>query len=276
MKKALILVLMLSVILTGCTTNITSRPEGEDVDVDQVDIVDKVDIIEFEDEHEETYKELYLLGNGDFNEGSHMGSLEKPIVVNGTITIDNPKKDTEYVVVINEKAVEYGELTINIKGQSKKLSKEELEIIDEIGAYNLYELKEINKYIGVEGIVTNIEGNTIIVEGDSETHFIVSNETKYQDEVEEGDKVRIYYDTTLSVIMIHPPQYGAVAIVKIEEDVNVKLDKFNDDLLSMDGALKLNLENDGKYTDKYLLVKYFETTRSIPPQTMPLEVIIIE
>ena len=68
---------------------------------------------------------------------------------------------------------------------------------------------------------------------------------------------------------------------------NVKVDYFNEKLLSSDGMLKLNiapstqvvLENGQLFTEnpanRYLIVVYGATTRSIPAQTSPEQIVVM-
>jgi hypothetical protein len=76
-------------------------------------------------------------------------------------------------------------------------------------------------------------------------------------------------------------------VTKETEYENVKVDFFNNDLVSSDGNLKLNLvptteiilTNDQPF-DKYpgnrnLIVVYGPTTKSIPAQTTPYKIIVL-
>lgn len=88
------------------------------------------------------------------------------------------------------------------------------------------------------------------------------------------------------VPMIYPPQYRALIIVKESNYHNVKVDFFNQQLLSSDGQLQLNLspttiislKNGQPFTNspanRNLIVVYGPTTRSIPAQTTPYEIIV--
>lgn len=70
-------------------------------------------------------------------------------------------------------------------------------------------------------------------------------------------------------------------------DVNVKVAYFDNQLVSSDGTLKLNLapftqiilENDQLFTNNpanhNLIIVYGPTTRSIPAQTAPYQIIVI-
>ena len=121
--------------------------------------------------------------------------------------------------------------------------------------------------------------------------YMVTDDTYFLDGYvpEVGDEITAYKDASKPVIMIYPPQYEAVAIVKNSEDfVNIKVDKFSPELLSSDDQLKLNISDETviEYRDgveevetlegKTLLVVYDVTTRSIPAQTSPIKVVVLD
>jgi hypothetical protein len=115
----------------------------------------------------------------------------------------------------------------------------------------------------------------------SPTTYFVNHET-----VSVGDKVTGYYDGNAPAILIFPPQYPALIMVKESTNQNVKVDYFNDQLKSSDGQLKINLSpytqillaNNQKFTgnptNRNLIVIYGPTTKSIPAQTTPYKVIV--
>lgn len=100
-----------------------------------------------------------------------------------------------------------------------------------------------------------------------------------------------FYDARLPVPMIYPPQYTAVAIaVDLPAGQSVKVDRFDEDLISFDNTLKLNIADtteivfeDGMefpgdleiLVNRKLIVVYDISTRSIPAQTTPLKVVIL-
>ena len=102
-----------------------------------------------------------------------------------------------------------------------------------------------------------------------------------------GDKVIGFYDVNAPVPYIFPPQFKAIAMSKLVLGQNVKVDYFDEHLVSSDGKLKLNigpftqivLENDQAFTQNptnhNLIVVYGPTTRSIPAQTTPYKIIVI-
>jgi hypothetical protein len=102
-----------------------------------------------------------------------------------------------------------------------------------------------------------------------------------------GDMVTGFYDANAAVPLIFPPQFRAIVMAKDELYQNVKVDYFNDQLVSSDNSLKLNiapwtqivLENGQYFTrnpaNRNLIVIYGATTRSIPAQTSPYKIIVM-
>lgn len=125
------------------------------------------------------------------------------------------------------------------------------------------------------------EGQIINFIIDKHTYF-VNNAPIY-----EGMEVEIFYDTNMPVPLIYPPQYKAVVVATVIEGRFVKVDWFNWVLVSRDRTLKLNIdENTPIYTEngqpfrgnpgnRNLIVLYSNTTRSIPAQTTPEQVIVM-
>jgi hypothetical protein len=120
-------------------------------------------------------------------------------------------------------------------------------------------------------------------------NFVVSPTTYFVDHVmlRPGDMVTGFYDANAPTPLIYPPQYRALVMTLAMQYLNVKVDYFNAELLSSDGMLKLNispstqiiLENDQSFTgnpaNRYLIVVYGPTTRSIPPQTSPEQIVVM-
>lgn len=119
-------------------------------------------------------------------------------------------------------------------------------------------------------------------------HFIAGPDTYFvnHDIVTIGDRITGYYDGDIPVILIYPPQYGALIIVKESPYRQVKVDYFDENLLSSDGTLQLNISpetnifliNGQPFSQslarRNLIVIYGATTKSIPAQTSPYEVIV--
>ncbi|WP_430787050.1 hypothetical protein VBD025_15430 [Virgibacillus flavescens] len=102
-----------------------------------------------------------------------------------------------------------------------------------------------------------------------------------------GDRVTGYYDGDAPTILIYPPQYQALVMVKDSPNQNVKVDYFNSQLESSDGSLRLNLspytqlvlQNGQPFTsdpsNRDLIVIYGPSTKSIPAQTTPYRIIVL-
>ncbi|MEH7082491.1 hypothetical protein V7139_07110 [Neobacillus drentensis] len=120
-------------------------------------------------------------------------------------------------------------------------------------------------------------------------NFVVSPTTYFVDHVmvAVGDRVTGYYDGNAPAILIYPPQYPALVMVKDSPYQNVKVDYFNNELESSDGRLRLNLSpftqilltNGQPFTrnpaNRDLIVIYGPATKSIPAQTTPYRIIVL-
>ena len=120
-------------------------------------------------------------------------------------------------------------------------------------------------------------------------NFVVSPTTYFVDHVmvSVGDRVTGYYDGDAPALLIYPPQYQALVMVKDSPNQNVKVDYFNSQLVSSDGQLRLNISpytqivlTNGQLFSRYpanrdLIVIYGPTTKSIPAQTTPYRIIVL-
>lgn len=107
-----------------------------------------------------------------------------------------------------------------------------------------------------------------------------------QEPIQRGDTITVFYDTMAPMPLIYPPQYRAVAVVKTRVGQFAMLDYFDQNLLNSDGTLQLNrsgstdirLQNGQRFLgtlgNQLLLVVYGATTRSIPAQTTPSQVVV--
>ena len=123
----------------------------------------------------------------------------------------------------------------------------------------------------------------------NEVHFVVKPNTYFVDQimVKIGDNITGFYDANVPVPMIFPPQFQAVVMAKYMSHQNVKVDYFNEQLVSSDGRLKLNLSPNtrviltngqlftGNLTNRNVIVLYSMATMSIPAQTTPYRIIIL-
>ena len=129
----------------------------------------------------------------------------------------------------------------------------------------------------------------LLDENGSVVNFVVTPDTYFVDHVmvKVGDKVTGFYDASLPVILIYPPQYRAIVMVKDTPYQNVKVDYFDSNLVSSDNMLKLIispstdiiLQNSQAFNNipinRNLIVIYGPSTKSIPAQTVPYTIIVM-
>ncbi|MBP2028268.1 hypothetical protein J2Z35_002069 [Acetoanaerobium pronyense] len=185
-----------------------------------------------------------------------------------------------------------------------------LNIEDEVVPIRL-ENKEVKKslYGKLEGEVFKVENLEhfdrifLNTKDGSEIHLNVDKTPIYSLEsmskvekssIEVGDTLQAFYDVTMPMILIYPPQYSPKVIVVMDSDSrSLKVSKFDEDFLStekdMINNLKLNigentiiedLEGNTDFSaedvkNNELMVFYTATTRSIPPQTSPQKIIVL-
>lgn len=125
-------------------------------------------------------------------------------------------------------------------------------------------------------------------DGENVVNFVVSPDTYFLDQemIHVGDFITGYYNGNAPAILIYPPQFPALIIVKYQEYQNVKVDFFNNRLVSSDNMLKLNIGPDtlimlkngqafhGNIANRDLIVVYGASTRSIPAVTTPDKIIV--
>lgn len=119
-------------------------------------------------------------------------------------------------------------------------------------------------------------------------NFMITPQTQVIDnrQLRPGMRVAAFYDSSLPVPLIFPPQYRAQVITALERNDQVMMNYFDQNLLAADGSLKLNISGSTPIrtangqnfncnpADRTLLVYYTATTRSIPPQTAPSRIIV--
>lgn len=102
-----------------------------------------------------------------------------------------------------------------------------------------------------------------------------------------GLTVAAFYDRSLPMILIFPPQYRAQIITVLGRNEQIMLNFFDRNLRATDNSLQLNISGstvvktaNGQNVscnlgNQAFLVYYTTTTRSIPPQTTPRQVIVL-
>lgn len=158
------------------------------------------------------------------------------------------------------------------------------------------------KFFSFSGIVTAIDNvalwnnenvgcnqmMSVRDKNDNIVNFVISPDTYFADGevVRVGDFVTGYYNGNAPTILIYPPQFSALIVMKYDPEQFVKIDYFDGMLISSDGQLKLNiapytniiLKNGqpfmGSIANRNLIVFYQMTTRSIPAQTTPSKIVV--
>jgi len=174
------------------------------------------------------------------------------------------------------------------------------------GVTNTTENKEQNPqvepvFIKVAGTVDNVEQREkatyyTVKEGEDTNVLVVNDDTLVFDnsgkevELQKGDKVTAYTYANKPMLTIYPPQYNPeVIIVETKEMGTVEVDFFNKELVNTDNTLKLNVGEEtellslsGKevkaedLAEQHLLVFYTIATMSIPAQTPPSKVVVLD
>lgn len=122
-----------------------------------------------------------------------------------------------------------------------------------------------------------------------ENYTVILHPTTYvlnQTPIRQGDTVIAFYDTEAPMPLIYPPQYHAAAILIPAYGQYAMLDTFDWNLVNSENTLRLNIDTStdirtqngqiypGSLSNRLLLVLYGSTTRSIPAQTTPEEIIV--
>ncbi|MDR3051410.1 MAG: hypothetical protein LBU67_06780 [Oscillospiraceae bacterium] len=103
-----------------------------------------------------------------------------------------------------------------------------------------------------------------------------------------GDSLVAFYDARVPTVRIFPPQYAAVALLPKQEGIGqVKLDVYDENLLSADGQLLLhigeqtqvvNLDGtpyEGEVKNVLAVAYYSIVAYSMPPQTTPEKLVVL-
>ncbi len=137
-------------------------------------------------------------------------------------------------------------------------------------------------YTVVEGEQTNF----VVVDKDSLVFDNMGKEVKLQ----KGDKVSAYSYAKKPMLAIYPPQYNPEVIIVEKDNMgSVEVDYFDKNLIDTDNYLKLNVGEDTKIEsvsgkelkasdleEQHLVVFYTIATMSIPAQTPPSKVIVLD
>lgn len=157
-------------------------------------------------------------------------------------------------------------------------------------------MRPSTNYIGITGIIERISPvrseccnqNISLRTMNGVVNFILSPGTYVTDNtpLRTGMRVTAFYDANMPVPLIYPPQYQAAFIGRTEPGETVTIAYFDNELLSEENQLRLNIApgtrittaNGQRYNcnvgNNLLMVYYGASTRSIPAQTTPDRIIV--
>ncbi len=166
-----------------------------------------------------------------------------------------------------------------------------------------FERPERSQYLSVSGRIKSIEpvgygsqkayGCMMLMgvegEGDNFVNFMVTPATFVLDyvQLQIGMKATFYYRADAPAPLIYPPQFSAVVVVPEQEGRFVYAGSFDEELISADASLQLNMEDAvqvvttnnqkflGNLANKDLVVSYTNSTRSIPARTTPEKIVVL-
>lgn len=174
-------------------------------------------------------------------------------------------------------------------GAEQPLNKEGAEQVVKEAAFAKFsgEITEVKQLETSKLYTVEVDGNMFYFHVTDKT--LVFDQQGNEAELKVGDTTSIYIYADQPMILIYPPQYSPAVVIVEKEDAagSVKVAQFDDNGLSDDGDLKLNLNEksvivntkgekvDAKDLKKYsAAVFYGPTTRSIPAQTSPEKIVV--
>ena len=155
---------------------------------------------------------------------------------------------------------------------------------------------DYTNYVPVIGTILNITSERdccnqmmSLRTGNGIVNFRINSETVVIDsrQLRVGMQVAAFYDSSLPVPLIFPPQYMAQLITVIGRNEQVMINHFDRNLVASDRSLQLNVARNTiirtingqnfncNLGNQNLLVYYTVTTRSIPPQTTPRKIVVL-
>lgn len=166
---------------------------------------------------------------------------------------------------------------------------------------------DASDYMKFTGVISNVNQDgktlTLTVEDNENSNLMIfpisddvllldsgKAEKMLKEKMIKGLKVDVYYDKNKPMPLIYPATITPdIIIVQGEEMGQVKVSKFDKNLISLDNDLKLHisketilLNEDGEHIqqedlyEKELIVFYSISTKSIPAQTTPKKVIALD
>jgi hypothetical protein len=155
----------------------------------------------------------------------------------------------------------------------------------------LEKIQERKGFAVLNGTISKISKTdglkTYFIKGSEKFYIAEKQNTFYLDgEVKVGDKIIAFAEERATARKL--PVYNAAVIAKLLADRSVKTDRFDENLISSDGKLKLNpgenteiiLQNGESFpldglANRKLAVVYGAATKSIPAITTPDKIVVL-
>ncbi len=153
---------------------------------------------------------------------------------------------------------------------------EDVATTDELAIPSYYQHKGTVEAVAENLIDVTIDGMTVTF-ATTDSTLVYTIDGEEVEEVKAGDMVIVASQSPLMSRDIKTAE--AIVITNAEAQASIYLDTFNmdeDQLLSADGELVLNVENAEEYAGKKLLVFYDMMTMSIPAQAVAFKVVVVE
>lgn len=143
----------------------------------------------------------------------------------------------------------------------------------------------------VNEIITNDHGHILGLKNQegNPANFAISDDTYMINniKIKEGDHIIGFYDANSPMLLIYPPRYNVEVVALIRDGENICVDRFDENLINANGMLKLNIDDrtkitlpdgkpfQGELAQEKLIVLYGPSTKSIPAQTTPTQIIVL-
>ena len=166
-------------------------------------------------------------------------------------------------------------------------------VVEEKGAFSVFKGTVLELYTHLEQTVVRLEdeeGGQFDMKVDDMTVISDSNGLIALEDIAVGDKITAYYINPQIMTMQYPPMVISSVLVKQESEAvgSVCVNVFDEEFLAIDEEIKINISDETVIVNlagdvyeedlvgKVLMVYYMMETRSIPPQTTPTKIIVLE
>ena len=166
-------------------------------------------------------------------------------------------------------------------------------VVEEKSTFTVFKGTVLELFIHLEQTVVRLEdeeGGQFDMKVDDMTVISDSNGLIALEDIAVGDKITAYYIAPQIMTLQYPPMVISAVLVKQESEAvgSVCVNVFDEGFLAIDNEIKINISDETVIVNlagdvyeedlvgKVLMVYYTMETRSIPPQTTPTKIIVLE